>query len=183
MAAESGSVVTVCASPGHGFSKAVQARIRLVEGRGVEGDGHAGETVQHLSRIRRDPTQPNLRQVHLIHSELLAELGSRGFDVKPGDLGENLLTRDIALLSLPRGTRLHIGPLAVVELTGLRNPCAQIDNFRTGMLKAVLEKDREGNLVRKAGVMGIVLAGGEVAPGDLIRLELPAGSQEALAPV
>lgn len=183
MAADTGSVITVSASPGHGFSKAVQASIKLIEGRGVEGDGHAGETVQHLSRIKRDPTQPNLRQVHLIHSELLEELGSEGFNVKPGDLGENLMTRDIPLLSLPRGTRLHIGPLAVVELTGLRNPCAQIENFQAGLLKAVLDKDDEGNLVRKAGVMGIVLKGGEVAPGDPIRLELPAGDQEPLAPV
>lgn len=166
-------VVAVSLSPTHTFSKQNQASIRLLAGLGVEGDAHMGKTVKHRSRVAADPTQPNLRQVHLIHSELLSELRQRNFIVEPGQLGENILTADIDLLSLPTGTRLKIGPEAVVEITGLRNPCAQIDNFQKGLQAAVLDRDEQGNLIRKAGVMAIVLQSGEVKPNDPIQVELP----------
>lgn len=168
-----GTVLAVCSSAIHAFSKQTQPVIDLVEGLGVTGDAHFGRTVQHRSRVAQDPTQPNLRQVHLIHSELHDELRAGGFPVQPGDMGENITTRGLALLTLPTGTRLHIGPQAVVELTGLRNPCQQIDAFQRGLLAAVLDKDADGALIRKAGVMGIVLAGGPVKPGDAIRVVLP----------
>ena len=166
-------VESVSRSRGHHFSKPRELLIRLVAGRGVEGDAHFGETVQHLSRIRRDPTAPNLRQVHLMHAELFEELRERGFSVGAGDLGENITTRGVDLLALPRGTRLHIGRDAVVELTGLRNPCVQIDRFQDGLMNAVLDRDAGGGLVRKSGVMGIVLIGGDVTAGDVIAVELP----------
>ena len=178
-----GVVVGVALSQAHEFSKSPQTSIMLRTGLGVEGDAHAGRTVQHLSRIARDPTQPNLRQVHLIQEELLADLAQRGFKVKPGDIGENITTRGISLLDLPRGTQLHIGQFAIVELTGLRNPCAQIDRFQTGLLKAVLDHDAEGNLIRKAGVMSIVVADGNVAPNDVITVVLPSGQHERLLAV
>lgn len=168
-----GVVVAVCQSADHVFSKTPSSRITLRTGHGVEGDAHAGRTVQHLSRIRRDPTQPNLRQVHLIHAELFAELATRGFTVGAGDLGENITTRDVDLLNLPVGTRLHIGPSAIVELTGLRNPCAQLDDFQSGLLAAVLDRDAAGNVIRKSGVMGVVVADGPVSPDDVIRVQLP----------
>src|SRR6185295_9045551 len=134
--------------------------IRLREGLGVDGDGHLGGTVQHRSRVRKDPTQPNLRQVHLIHAELFDELGAKGFVVHPGELGENVTTSGLDLLALPTGARLHLGATAVVEVTGLRNPCVQIDRFQNGLMAATLDKDASGNLVRKAGIMSIVLTGG-----------------------
>jgi MOSC domain-containing protein YiiM len=166
-------VVSVSLSPKHTFSKQNQASIRLLAGQGVEGDAHMGETVKHRSRVAADPTQPNLRQVHLIHSELLSELHQRDFNVEAGQLGENILTAGIDLLALPTGARLRIGSDAVVEITGLRNPCAQIENFQKGLQAAVLDRDEDGNLVRKAGVMAIVLQGGEVKPNDPIQIELP----------
>lgn len=156
--------------------------IRLVAGHGVEGDAHAGETVKHRSRVKRDPSQPNLRQVHLIHSELLDELADRGFRVSPGLMGENITTRGVDLLALPQGARLRLGE-AVVEITGLRNPCEQLNGLQPGLLQAVLDRDAEGNLVRRAGVMGIVIIGGEVRAGDRLRLELPAGGHRPLQPV
>lgn len=173
-------VESVNAAPGHTFSKAVLPTVRLIAGVGVEGDAHAGATVKHRSRVRQDPTQPNLRQVHLIHAELLDELAAQGFTVRPGDLGENVLTRGVELLGLPRGAQLHLGPEAVVEVTGLRNPCAQIEAFQPGLLRAVLDTDAQGNPVRKAGVMGVVLRGGEVRPGDAVRVVLPAGPHRPL---
>lgn len=157
----------------HTFSKENVDVVRLVAGLGVDGDAHAGRTVQHLSRIKRDPTAPNLRQVHLIHAELHEELRARGFDVRPGDMGENVTTRGLDLLGLPTGTQLRLGDDAVVEVTGLRNPCVQLDRFQDGLLAAVLDRDAEGGLVRKAGVMAIVLAGGDVRPGDAVSVELP----------
>lgn len=166
-------VVSVSLSPKHTFSKQNQASIRLLAGQGVEGDAHMGETVKHRSRVAADPTQPNLRQVHLIHSELLSELHQRDFNVEVGQLGENILTAGIDLLALPTGARLRIGSDAIVEITGLRNPCAQIENFQKGLQAAVLDRDEDGNLVRKAGVMAIVLQGGEVKPNDPIQIELP----------
>lgn len=172
--AEVAQVVTaVSCSPAHTFSKPGQERIRLQAGLGVEGDAHLGDTVKHRSRVAQDPTQPNLRQVHLIHAELHDELRERGFDVGAGQMGENVTTRGVDLLGLPRGARLHLGEVAVVEITGLRNPCAQLDAFRPGLMAAVLDRDERGHLLRKAGIMGIVLQGGEVRPGDLIRVELP----------
>ena len=166
-------VTAVAASAGHGFSKAVQPDIVLLQGLGVQGDAHAGVTVKHRSRVKVDPTQPNLRQVHLIHGELHDELQAAGFNVAEGTLGENITTRGIDLLGLPRGACLHIGPQAVVQITGLRNPCAQLDHYQKGLTAAVLGRDAAGNLVRKAGIMGIVLQGGPVRAGDAIRVEWP----------
>ncbi|ARU62770.1 MOSC domain-containing protein [Tumebacillus avium] len=166
-------VVAVSSSSSHTFSKPTQDSIKLLAGLGVEGDAHLGETVKHRSRVKQDPTQPNLRQVHLIHAELFEELQSKGFTVSAGQMGENVTTSGVDLLGLPAGARLYLGETAVVEITGLRNPCAQLDRFQPGLMKAVLDQDEQGNLIRKAGVMGIVLAGGEVRPGDAIRVELP----------
>jgi MOSC domain-containing protein YiiM len=179
----SGRITAVSASGEHAFSKHNVGRLHLLAGLGVEGDAHAGVTVKHRSRVRRDPTQPNLRQVHLLHAELHDELRAAGFDVAAGALGENLTTRGIALLDLPRGTRLHLSRGPVLEITGLRNPCAQIDAFQPGLLRAVLAHDDDGRLVRKAGVMSVVLVGGDVAPGDAVEVALPAGAHVPLEPV
>jgi MOSC domain-containing protein YiiM len=168
-----GQVVAVARSAGHGFSKQPTDCVILLAGLGVEGDAHLGVTVQHLSRIAADPTQPNLRQVHLIHQELFDELRAKGFHVSPGDLGENITTRGVALLDLPTGTLLTLGDGAVVEVTGLRNPCAQIEAFQTGLLAAVLDKGPEGQVIRKSGIMGIVRQGGTVRQGDGIGITLP----------
>ncbi len=168
-----GKVMSVSRSVSHTFSKQPQASISLLAGLGVEGDAHLGETVKHRSRVRQDPSQPNLRQVHLIQAELFDELRAKGFNVSAGDMGENITTQGMDLLSLPTGTRLHLGESAVVEVTGLRNPCAQLDTFQPGLMAAVLDRDTQGTLIRKAGVMGIVVTGGEVRPGDAIRVELP----------
>ena len=165
------------------FSKRNALTVRLVAGQGVDGDAHRGATVKHRSRVARDPSQPNLRQVHLIHAELFEELRARGFAVAPGDLGENVTTRGIDLLGLPAGTRLHLGDTAVVEVTGLRNPCVQLDRFQQGLMAALLDRGADGALVRKAGIMSIVLAGGDVRPGDAIRIALPAPPHAALVPV
>ena len=177
------TVTAVNQSRGHSFSKPNVLSIRLVAGLGVEGDAHAGVTVKHRSRVRRDPTQPNLRQVHLVHSELFDELREKGFAVAPGDIGENVTTRGIDLLALPTGTKLRLGETATVEITGLRNPCVQLDTFQKGLMAATLDKDSDGNLIRKAGIMGVVLAGGEVRPGDAIAVELPASPHRPLQPV
>ncbi|MCA9889810.1 MAG: MOSC domain-containing protein [Anaerolineae bacterium] len=166
-------VLAVSRSSQHTFSKENQMSINLIENIGVEGDAHAGEKVKHRYLVKIDPTKPNMRQVHLIHAELLDMLNANGFSVNPGQLGENITTRGIDLLDLPTGTALHIGPTVIIELTGLRNPCHQIDDFQKGMLKAVLDKDEEGKLIRKAGVMGIVVSGGVIHPDDVIVVELP----------
>jgi MOSC domain-containing protein YiiM len=176
-------VIAVSLRAGHHFSKTPGLNIRLLTGLGVAGDAHMGETVKHRSRVRKDPTQPNLRQVHLIHAELFDELRAKGFDVKPGDLGENITTAGLNLLALPTGTRLHLGSTAVVEVTGLRNPCIQIDDFQKGLMAATLDKDADGKLIRKAGIMSVVLADGDVRPGDAIRVEVPEGLHRPLAPV
>ena len=178
-----GSVLAVSARSGHHFSKTPSLSIRLLTGLGVDGDAHMGETVKHRSRVRRDPTQPNLRQVHLIHAELFSELRGKGFVVQPADLGENITTDGIDLLALPTGTRLHLGASAVVEVTGLRNPCIQIDRFQKGLMAATLDRDAAGDLVRKAGVMSIVISDGDIRPGDAIRVELPAPPHHPLQPV
>ena len=176
-------VVAVHASPGHGFSKASHDSITLLAGLGVHGDAHAGINVKHRSRVAKDPSQPNLRQVHLLHTELLDELRGQGFSVAPGALGENISTRGVDLLALPRGTELHIGAQAVLRVTGLRNPCAQIDRFQRGLMAAVLDRAADGGLVRKTGVMAVVLRGGVVAPGDALTVVRPAQPWQALAPV
>jgi MOSC domain-containing protein YiiM len=177
------AVVAVSRSETHAFSKEPRDCIRLLAGLGVEGDAHAGSTVQHRSRVRQDPTRPNLRQVHLIAAELLDELEEAGFAVAPGRMGENVTTRGIDLLGLPAGTRLHLGQTAVVEVTGLRNPCAQLDRFQLGLMAAVLARDPDGNLIRKAGIMAVVVEPGEVRPGDPVRIVLPQQPHCALAPV
>ena len=168
-----GVVLAVSRSKSHTFTKLNQESIQLLTNLGVEGDSHLGKTVKHRSRVAVDPTQPNLRQVHLIHSELHDELQAAGFEVSAGQMGENITTRGINLLSLPTGTKLHLGDTAIVELTGLRNPCAQLDRFQSGLMAAVLGRDKQGKLIRKAGVMGIVIVGGKVKFGDSICIELP----------
>jgi MOSC domain-containing protein YiiM len=179
----SGIVIAVARDNRHAFSKPTCLSIRLTAGLGVEGDAHAGPTVRHRSRVARDPQKPNLRQVHLIHAELFDELFAAGFTVAAGDLGENVTTHGIDLLGLPAGTRLHLGASAVIEVTGLRNPCVQIDRFQQGLMAATLGRDADGGLVRKTGVMSIVLAGGDVSAGDAIAVELPALPHRALEPV
>ena len=174
------TVVAVSRDGDHRFSKPQTPEILLLAGLGVHGDAHAGTTVQHRSQVAADPTRPNLRQVHLIHAELFAELGEQGFDVQPGQLGENITTGNLDLLALPRGTQLRIGPEAVVEVTGLRNPCAQINTFQPRLLNAVLGRDGNGEVVRRAGIMGIVVTGGRVMPGDGIVVCLPAEPHHAL---
>ncbi|WP_127475857.1 MOSC domain-containing protein [Microbacterium sulfonylureivorans] len=178
-----GQVVAVARDDAHRFSKPTREAITLIAGFGVEGDAHAGATVQHLSRVRRDPSTPNLRQVHLIHAELFAEMDERGHRIDPGAMGENITTSGVDLLGLPRGTRLEIGDEAVVELTGLRNPCTQINGLSEGLMKELVYVDDGGATVRLAGVMSIVLTGGEVRPGDGIRIVPPAGAHEPLQAV
>jgi hypothetical protein len=168
-----GVVTAVSRSPTHSFAKTNGHSIRLLAGLGVEGDAHMGETVRHRSRVLRDARQPNLRQVHLIHAELHDALNAAGFDVAAGQMGENITTRGIDLLQLPAGTRLRLGRDAVIEVTGLRNPCSQLNRFRKGLMQATLERDADGRLVRKAGIMAIVLEAGAVRAGDAIRVELP----------
>ena len=176
-------VEAVSRGTSHGPGKPNQEAIRLVAGLGVDGDVHAGATVKHRSRVRRDPTQPNLRQVHLIHAELHEELAAQGFDIGAGQMGENVTTRGVELLALPAGARLRLGREAVVEVTGLRNPCNQLNGVVPGLMDAVLGRDADGELVRKCGVMGVVVADGEVRPGDPIEVELPAEPHVPLAPV
>ena len=177
------SVVAVSRDEAHRFSKQPVDAIRLLAGLGVEGDAHAGVTVQHRSRVARDPSTPNLRQVHLIHAELLDEVDAEGFTVPPGAMGENVTTAGLDLLGLPTGTRLALGPEAVVEVTGLRNPCLQIDAYEPGLMKRMVGRDADGRVVRRAGVMAIVLEGGTVRPGDAIGVHLPAEPHTALHPV
>ena len=172
-------VVSVSTAAGHHFSKQVVPEIELVAGEGVAGDAHCGVTVKHRSRVAVDPNQPNLRQVHLVHVELFDDPEVAPFALRPGDIGENILTEGVALLDLPRGTRLSIGETEI-EITGLRNPCAQLDAFRPGLTRAMLGRDAEGGLVRKAGVMGIVGRGGVIRAGDAIAIRLPPLPHEKL---
>lgn len=178
-----GTVVAVSLSATHTMSKPTVESIRLLEGMGVAGDAHCGKTVRHRSRVARDPTQPDLRQVHLVHAELHDELRDSGFDVAAGQMGENVTTRGIDLLALPAGTRLRLGVDADVEVTGLRNPCYQLNGIQEGLMPATLERDTDGNLLRKAGVMGIVLAGGTVRGGDAVKVAVPAEPHHGLKPV
>jgi MOSC domain-containing protein YiiM len=179
----SASVLAVAASPVHGFSKQPCASIRLVDGLGVAGDAHAGGTVRHRSRVAKDPTRPNLRQVHLVHSELFDEVAAHGFSVVPGDLGENVTTRGVDLLGLPVGAVLRLGEWAEVELTGLRTPCWQIDRFRDGLLGQMVGRDDAGRPVLKAGVMAVVRRGGDVRPNDPLSVVLPSGRHRPLTRV
>jgi MOSC domain-containing protein YiiM len=176
-------VSAVSRSAKHTMIKPNQDSIRLVAGLGVDGDAHQGAMVKHRSRVARDPTQPNLRQVHLIHAELHEELRAAGFTVSAGQMGENITTQGVDLLGLPTGSRLCLGSTAAVEVTGLRNPCAQLDRIQPGLMAATLGRDERGNLVRKAGIMGIVVTGGIVSPGDPIRVELPPRPHRPLAVV
>lgn len=178
-----GVVTAVSRSAGHTLIKPNVDIIRLLAGRGVEADAHSGITVKHRSRVARDSSQPNLRQVHLIHAELHDMLKEQGFAVSAGQMGENVTTRGVDLLGLPTGARLHLGDMAIVEVTGLRNPCAQLDRIQPGLMGATLERAQDGSLVRKAGIMAVVLAGGDVRPGDPIRVELPPDPHLPLAPV
>jgi MOSC domain-containing protein YiiM len=174
-------IVAVARSAEHRFSKELVPSIQLLAGFGVFGDAHAGATVKHRSRLKIQPPQPNLRQLHLIHSELFDELEPAGFRVLPGEMGENVTTRGIDLLGLPRGTRLHLGKEAVVEVTGLRNPCVQIDRFQPGLMHAVIDRDAAGQPVFKAGIMAIVVTDGEVRPGEPIAITLPPEPHHRLA--
>ena len=176
-------VTAVSRSNGHTFSKPNVLTIRLVAGLGVEGDAHYGDKVQHVFHARRNPDAPNLRQVHLIHEELFDELRTSGFQVRPGDIGENVTTRGLDLLALPTGTILQVGNEAVIEITGLRNPCRQIDAFAKGLTAAVLGRDAQGQFIRKAGIMAIVVKSGDVTVGDAIAMELPGGVHRPLLPV
>ncbi|ESQ04325.1 MOSC domain protein [Streptomyces sp. ADI96-15] len=175
-----GRVTAVSSDGTHGFSKPNRASITLLAGLGVAGDAHAGVTVRHRSRVARDPSQPNLRQVHLLAGELLAELAAAGHQVGPGELGENVTTHGIDLLALPTGTLLRLGPEAVVEVTGLRNPCLQIDAFQEGLLRRVVGRAPDGSVVRRAGIMGVVRVGGTLRPGDPVGVELPVGEHRPL---
>ena len=178
-----GYVEAVSRSATHTMHKPNQEAIFLVAGLGVDGDAHQGETVKHRSRVARDPSQPNLRQIHLIHAELHDELREKGFAVSPGEMGENITTRGVDLLGLPTGARLRLGEAATVEVTGLRNPCAQLDGIQPGLMAATLDRDADGSLIRKAGVMAVVLTGGEVRAGDAIAVELPEEPYRVLEPV
>jgi MOSC domain-containing protein YiiM len=169
-------VVGTFLCPVHSFSKHAAQELVLLEGLGVEGDAHCGVTVKHRSRVANDPAQPNLRQVHLIHEELFTELAGRGFQVRPGELGENITTRGLDLLALPQGTLLHVGPAAVLRVTGLRNPCGQLNDFAPGLLDAVVDRTADGRPVRKAGVMAVVVRGGGVRSSDRVEVQLPAGA-------
>ena len=177
------TVVAVCRSPRHTMTKPAQPAIRLVAGLGVDGDAHQGITVKHRSRVAKDPTMPNLRQVHLMHAELFDELRAAGFELWPGLMGENVTTRGVDLLALPTGARLRLGGRAVVEVTGLRNPCAQLNKLQPGLMNATLDRDADGKLIRKAGIMAVVVEGGEVREGDSIAVELPPPPHRPLEPV
>jgi len=175
-----GAVSAVSSNGVYSFTKPNRESITLLAGLGVEGDVHAGTTVKHRSRVARDPSQPNLRQVHLIHQELFDEVREAGFEVLAGQLGENVTTRGIDLLGLPVGTLLRLGDAAVVEVTGLRNPCLQIDGFQGGLLKQVVGRDADGTVRLKAGIMSVVVSGGVVRPGDPVEVELPEGPHLSL---
>ena len=178
-----GTVVSVSARNGHGLGKDVRGSVTLVAGHGVEGDAHCGVTVKHRSRVAQDPSQPNLRQVHLIHAELFDEIAAKGFAVKAGELGENIATRGIDLLALSTGALLRIGDDAVVQVKGLRNPCNQINGHSAGLMNALIDYDQAGGLIRKGGVMGVVINGGEVRAGDSVHVVQSAEAHQPLIPV
>jgi MOSC domain-containing protein YiiM len=176
-------ILALASDGAHRFSKQPVESLKLLAGLGVEGDAHAGVTVKHRSRVARDPSQPNLRQLHLLHAEIFEELAPHGFTLKPGDIGENVTTRGIDLLGLGTGTRLCLGREAIIEITGLRNPCAQLDHFQAGLMAAMLGRGAEGGLIRKSGVMAIVLQGGVLRVSDPIIAIAPEGPHRPLQPV
>jgi MOSC domain-containing protein YiiM len=178
-----GIVTAVSLSARHTPTKPNADSIRLLAGLGVESDAHSGATVKHRSRVARDPSQPNLRQVHLVHAELHDTLREQGLAVSAGQMGENVTTRGVDLLGLPEGARLHLGDTTIVEVTGLRNPCAQLDRIQPGLMRATLERAHDGSLVRKAGIMAVVLEDGAVRTGDPIRVELPSDPHRPLTSV
>ncbi|WP_174776775.1 MOSC domain-containing protein [Cryobacterium sp. TMT3-29-2] len=182
-ATEPATVESVCRDDRHAFSKPTVPEIRMIAGLGIEGDAHAGATTQHRYLVVKDPTRANLTQVHFMAAELFDELREAGFEVSPGELGENITTRGLDLFGLPLGARLRLGPDAVVEITGMRNPCSLINGFQKGLMKTLIDTDDAGQVIRKAGIMGIVVTGGTVAPGDPIRVQLPAGEQLPLGVV
>jgi len=176
------SVIAVCSDSAHNIIKPVRESIALITGHGVEGDAHAGKTVQHRSDKRRNPDAPNLRQIHLMHAELFDCVAELGLKVMPGQMGENITTRDIDILGLPRGTQLKMGE-AVIEITGLRNPCKYLNDIAPGLMKACLARHEDGTLFPQSGVMGIIISGGEVRAGDTIEIILPPAPHERLTPV
>ena len=176
------SVLAVSLSPTHTFSKLPQTAVHLLAGIGVEGDAHAGRTVQHRYHVRKDPTRLNHTQVHLLQSELFADLAP-DFPLSPGQIGENITTVGLDLLALPLATRLHLGPDSVIELTGLRTPCTLIDRFQPGLQAAVTRRSPRGPVFRRAGVMAVVLTSGIIKPGDSIRVHLPSEPHRPLQPV
>ena len=178
-----GLVLAVAARDGHGLGKTPCWAIKLVAGEGVEGDAHRGVTVKHRSRVAKDPSQPSLRQVHLIHAELLDELASKGFEVTAGQLGENILTHRIDLLALPAGTHMVFPSGAQLKITGLRNPCHQINGHTPGLMDALLDKADDGSLIRKGGVMAVVLEGGLVSVNDDVKIVFPSEPWQSLKPV
>jgi MOSC domain-containing protein YiiM len=178
-----GTVVAVCSKEDPGIGKIPREEVTLIANHGVEGDYHAGALVRHRSRAARDPQQPNLRQVHLMHAELFEELSDLGIVVKPGDMGENITTRGLPILELSPGMRLHLGASAVIEITGCRNPCAQLNAIDGRLLQQVARKAEDGSIIRRAGIMATVITGGAVRPGDPIRVETPAGPQARLEPI
>lgn len=180
MRTDSGEVAAVHLAPDHGFSKRTAPEIEVVAGLGVEGDAHQGARVRHRSRVAADPTQPNLRQVHLIHAELFDDVADQGFEVGPGDLGENVTTRGLDLLALPVGSMLAVGPDVLLAVTGLRNPCRQIDAFQPGLLGAVVDRNADGSLRRLAGVMAVAVRGGTIRPDDPILVARPPGRHHPL---
>ena len=177
------TVVSVSLSPTHSFSKYVQKEVHLITNFGVEGDAHAGEKVRHRYRVRKNPNSPNLCQVHLLHEELFAELAAHGMQISAGQMGENITTSGIDLLTLPAGARLQLGETAVVEVTGLRDPCSLMNALQPGLMKACIARDAAGELIRKAGIMGVVIAGGTVKAGDAISVEMPSGEWRRMGPV
>ena len=179
----SATIIGLASDGQHRFSKTPARKLTLFAGLGAEGDAHAGRTVQHLSRVKQNPNQPNLRQIHLMHAELFDELAEQGFAIAPGQMGENVTTRGIDLLGLSAGTRLRLGEEALIEITGLRNPCHQLNGLAPGLMAATLGRDADGELIRKAGVMAVVIVGGEIAVGDAITLESVPLIHETLAPV
>lgn len=176
-------IVALARNGEHRFYKQPVPDLTLIAGQGVLGDAHCGVTVKHRSRVARDPTQPNLRQVHLIGAELLDEVTAKGLPVAPGEMGENVTLRGLDLLSLPRGTVLHLGREAAIELTGLRNPCAQIDAFRPGLLAEMLPRGADGQVIRRAGVMAVVRNGGVIRVGDAVAVVLPDAPHQPMTPV
>jgi len=170
---KTGKIIALSKNPIHNVSKQNHNELILLEGLGVEGDVHMGKTAKHRSRVAKNPLQPNLRQIHLIESELYEELKLKGFDIQPGQMGENITTSDLDLLKLPENTILKIGAQAEVLITGLRNPCNQLNGIQDGLMQAVIEKDSSGNLIRKAGIMGIVTKGGKVTLNDNIEVKFP----------